>query len=275
MEEAATSGISLVTIITAFLLTSGLITAVLCFFHHRRNPPNCSELTGIMIARSWDTLQVGILLATLFLLYFLASFTGLLLYEEQIPAARLGITILIYAILITVIAIINRKRGVSWPDSLGMGLGNLRKLLIAPVLYLAAIPFIMLLSKGWHLLLQLFLHAEPELQEVAKIVSRQLSWLEISYMFMAIFAAPVYEELLFRGIVFPYLIKRVGLTKGIVVISLLFALIHFHLPSVVPLALLSAALCLAYWRTGSLWVSIGMHMIFNAVTILVLNVVAA
>ena len=48
---------------------------------------------------------------------------------------------------------------------------------------------------------------------------------------------------------------------------------HFHLPSFAALFLLSGALCLAYWRTGSLWVSIGMHTIFNAVSILALNII--
>ncbi len=272
MEDVATSSISLSDIITGCLLLFGFISAGLCYLHHRQNRPDEPELTEVLINRSWDTVQVGILMGSLFLLYFLASFTGLLFYEEQIPVARLGITILIYCILVAVIAVINRKRGGNWATSLGMGKSNLSKLLLAPVFYLALIPFLMLIAKGWHVLLELIFRAEPQLQEVAEIVSSQLTWLEISYILMAIFGAPIYEEFMFRGIIFPYFVKRMGLRNGIILVSFLFALMHFHLPSFIPLALLSAALCLAYWRTGSLWVSIGMHMIFNAVTILALNV---
>ncbi len=272
MEDAIPSNLSLSEIMTLCLFVFGMISAALCYSHHRKAPPNRSELTMKLVSRSWTTMQVGILMSVLFLLYFLASFTGLLFYEEQIPVARLGITILIYSILITVIAIINRKRGGSCSTSLGMGKHNLKKLLLAPVFYLAFIPFLMLIAKGWHLLLELVFQAEPELQEVAKIVSSQLTWLEISYILMATVGAPIYEEFMFRGIIFPYFIKRMGLINGIVLMSVLFALMHFHLPSFVPLALLSSVLCLAYWRTGSLWVSIGIHMIFNAISILALNI---
>ena len=84
---------------------------------------------------------------------------------------------------------------------------------------------------------------------------------------------PLYEEVLFRGVLFPYLTKRAGLAGGTLLVSALFALLHFHLPSMAPLFLLSIALCLAYWRTGSLWVNIGIHAIFNATSILALNIV--
>ena len=155
----------------------------------------------------------------------------------------------------------------------GMGIRQMKKLLISPVFYLAFIPFLMLISKGYHLLLEYAFGMELELQEVAQVVSQELSWLEIVYMVMAIVVAPLFEELLFRGIAFPYLVKRIGLAGGTVLVSLLFAMMHFHLPSFIPLFLLSSALCMAYWRTSSLWVSIGMHTLFNAVSILALNIV--
>ena len=154
-----------------------------------------------------------------------------------------------------------------------MGFRQLKKLFIAPVLYLAFIPFLMLISKGYHLLLEYAFGTELELQEIAQVVAQELSWLEIAYMVMAIIIAPLFEELVFRGIAFPYLVKRVGVAGGTALVSLVFALIHSHLPSFVPLFMVSSVLCLAYWRTGSLWVSIGMHTLFNAISILALNMV--
>ena len=268
MEEATANTEQLTQLITATLFIGGLIAAVVCFRLHRKNPPDSTALIKTLTDQSWATLQIGLLLATFFLLYGLASFAGLLFYEEQIPTAQLAITLLIYSILTGVIATINRRHG----GRLGLGIENLRKLILAPLFYLAFIPFLLLASKGYHLLLEAISGSELELQEVAKRVSGEHSWLEVGYILMAIFIAPIYEELIFRGVAFPYFVKRAGLKGGIVLVSLLFALLHFHLPSFLPLALLSAALCLAYWRTGSLWVSIGMHMIFNGVTILALNV---
>jgi membrane protease YdiL (CAAX protease family) len=259
--------------ITWTLLCGGLIAAVLMGLYFRRHVPNRPALTQELTQRSWNTLQIGILLGVLLLLYFLASFIGIFFYEEQIPLVQLIATLVIYSIIGVIITLINRRRGGSWEVSCGMGVRQMRKLAISPLLYLAFIPFLMLISKGYHLLLEYILGSEVELQQVAEIVTQELSWLQMLYIAMAILVAPLYEELLFRGIIFPYMVKRTGLAGATLLVSLFFAALHFHLPSVVPLFLLSAVLCLAYWRTGSLWVSIGIHTIFNAVSIFALNVV--
>jgi membrane protease YdiL (CAAX protease family) len=157
----------------------------------------------------------------------------------------------------------------------GMGMDQIKTLFWAPIFYLAVIPLMMLASRGYQLLLEYFFEMEVELQEVAQhVVLQELTWLETVYILMAIFVAPIFEELVFRGVVFPYCVKRIGLASSTVLVSILFSLMHFHLPSAFPLFLLSGALCLAYWRTGSLWVSIGMHAIFNTITVLALNIVS-
>jgi len=89
--------------------------------------------------------------------------------------------------------------------------------------------------------------------------------------FIAIVGAPVFEEIVFRGILFPWLARRTGFWPGVVVVSALFAALHLHLPSLLPLFLLSAMFCVAYARTRSLWVPIGMHALFNAVSVLLLT----
>jgi len=230
------------------------------------SPADQKALTDQMVSRAWSTFQIGIVLGALFLLYFLTSFVGLFFHEEQLPLARLVATLLIYAVVMTTIAFIVRRRGGSWAGNFGMGFQQLKTLALAPLLYLATLPLLMLA-----LLLQRLVGIEPELQDVAKFIAQDFSWLQALYILTAVFVAPLFEELMFRGMVFPCLVKHVGLAKGTVLASLLFAAMHFHLPSLLPLFLLSAMLCLAYWRTGSLWVGIGMHAIFNAVSILALN----
>ena len=150
---------------------------------------------------------------------------------------------------------------------------QMKHLRLAPLFYLAVIPFLMFATHGYHFLLQQFFDFELELQDAAQVVIGEWSWLELLYTAVAIFVAPLFEELIFRGILFPYFVKRVGVAGGTALVSLVFAAMHFHVPSVVPLYLLSSALCLAYWRTGSLWPSIGIHILFNTVTILALNVI--
>ncbi len=257
------------------LLLGGLVVAFLLVQHQRYNPPDRKALTQTVAMRSWSTPEVVLLLSVLFLLYFMASFVGLFFYEDQIPLARLGSAIVIYLILLSLIAGINHRHKKNRLLESGMGLDRVKAVLLAPVFYLAVIPFMMLASRGYQLLLEYCFDREVELQEVAQhVVLKELTWLEVVYILMAIFLAPLFEELVFRGVVFPYLVKRIGVAGGSVLVSILFAVMHFHLSSAIPLFLLSGALCLAYWRTGSLWVSIGMHAIFNSITVLALNIVS-
>lgn len=229
------------------------------------------ELTAVIASRAWSTPHVSIILGTLLLLYFLASFAGLFFYEDQLPVVRLAVTLLIYILIAVLIAHVNRLRATSCSESYGMGAGQLYTLSLSPLLYLATVPLMLLTAKAWHLFLQQVTGDAPELQKVAQAMIQNPAWLQILYTLIAILVTPFFEEIIFRGMIFPYLVRHAGLTAGTLLVSLLFALMHFHLPSSVPLLLLSAVLCFAYWRTGSLWVTIGMHAIFNTVSILMLH----
>jgi membrane protease YdiL (CAAX protease family) len=224
-----------------------------------------------MKARAWSTPHVSIILGALLLLYFLASFTGLFFYEEQIPVVRLAVTLVIYIVIAVLIAHVNRLRGSTCSDSYGMGFGEMRTLILSPLIYLLTVPLMLCAAKVWHLCLQQATGEAVELQKVAQAMISNPAWLQILYMSIAILVTPFFEEIIFRGMLLPYLVKHTGLAGGTVLVSLLFALMHFHLPSFLPLLLLSAVLCLAYLRTGSLWVCVGMHAIFNTVSILALQ----
>jgi membrane protease YdiL (CAAX protease family) len=137
-------------------------------------------------------------------------------------------------------------------------------------LYLAVLPVIWFYS----LLYQFFLNQMGypfHLQDIAYIFRADASWLvRLGLFAVAGIAAPVFEEVLFRGILLPWVVRRTGLRWGIGLVSLFFAAMHLHLPSVLPLFLLSGFFCVAYARTGSLWVPIGMHVLFNTVSVALL-----
>jgi hypothetical protein len=81
---------------------------------------------------------------------------------------------------------------------------------------------------------------------------------------LAVLAAPVVEEFLFRGIVFRGLARLVGPTLAVVGSSLLFAVVHpaISFPAVFGLGVAAA---LIYRRTRSLPASMATHMVYNAV----------
>jgi membrane protease YdiL (CAAX protease family) len=82
--------------------------------------------------------------------------------------------------------------------------------------------------------------------------------------------APVAEEFIFRFFLYGVIRRYLGRSIGLIVSALLFAAVHAHLPSFAPLFVLGSCFTLAYEWSGSLLVSMTMHAIFNAATLLAL-----
>jgi uncharacterized protein len=83
----------------------------------------------------------------------------------------------------------------------------------------------------------------------------------------AVIVAPISEELIFRGMVYG-LCKR--FTDGwfaAIINGLLFAAVHAHVGSFLPLCVLGIILVIAYEVTGSILVPIVMHALFNGTMI--------
>ena len=88
-------------------------------------------------------------------------------------------------------------------------------------------------------------------------------------VFVVVVAAPVAEEVVFRGVLLPSLSRWLGEGWGIAVTSIVFAALHLNAFSFVPVLVVAWILALLYRRSGSLWVSIAGHAAFNALGILV------
>lgn len=105
-------------------------------------------------------------------------------------------------------------------------------------------------------------------QPIVDFLLQSPGWREqAAVLLVAVVAAPVTEELIFRGCLYGVLRSRWGRPAGILVSSALFAAIHGHAPSLPGLMILAAGLALVYERCGSLWAPIGMHAAFNGLTI--------
>ncbi len=83
--------------------------------------------------------------------------------------------------------------------------------------------------------------------------------------------APLGEELIFRGFLYRALRMRLGVLPTLFITSLAFSALH---PSFGPYFVLSAAFCLAYEWTGSLWTSILLHGLWNGLSFALLVGVA-
>jgi membrane protease YdiL (CAAX protease family) len=80
----------------------------------------------------------------------------------------------------------------------------------------------------------------------------------------AVLLAPVAEEMMFRGILYP-VIKQVGYPRlALWGTSLLFAAVHLNAVTFVPLTVLALVLTALYERTNNLLAPIAAHLLFNA-----------
>jgi len=94
-------------------------------------------------------------------------------------------------------------------------------------------------------------------------------------IYLAVFAvvlAPVAEEFIFRGVLFPF-VKNLGHPKTAWFgVSILFALIHGDIMVFVPLFVLALALTWLYEKTDNLLAPIVTHSLFNTVNLVALCV---
>jgi uncharacterized protein len=83
----------------------------------------------------------------------------------------------------------------------------------------------------------------------------------------AAIAAPLFEEVVFRGFVFPSLLRYVPRWGAIVLSALIFALAHLNPSEVLPLTMLGAVLAFVYSRTGNLLAPMLLHGLWNSSTL--------
>lgn len=165
-----------------------------------------------------------------------------------------------------------RRRGLSWQDAFGLSAADWRAQVRRGFLfYVASIPPIFGASLVYMAVL-LRLGFPVDSQDVIRLLAdrSQPVWLQAYIAVVAVGLAPVVEEILFRGIALPGLLKLSRPWSAVVLVSIIFAYFHMHIPSFVPLFLLAVSFSLAYAASGSLLTAMVMHATFNATSLTVL-----
>lgn len=88
------------------------------------------------------------------------------------------------------------------------------------------------------------------------------------FFLTAAVAAPVFEEILFRGFLLPSLTRYFPAWAAIGLSSLIFALAHLSLSEVLPLTTLGIVLGFVYTRSRGLLASMTLHSLWNSVTMI-------
>lgn len=238
-----------------------------------KRPVRQAELSARLTARALPWQMVLIILGLIVGFFLLASWLYQLLAPQGGMEAQTVLfqTLFFHFPVLGLIGLLFHIAGIQGRELFGLHWKKAPALLgLSLIYYLAALPLLWFYSVIYQLFLTQFGHT-LFMQEVAQVLTDPMSWpLRAALYFIVIVVAPVFEEIVFRGILLPAFVSRIGLLPGITCVSLLFAGLHWHLPSFLPLFLLSVMFCLAFARTRSLLVPLGMHAAFNGVTVIII-----
>lgn len=181
-------------------------------------------------------------------------------------------TLFFHGAALCLIFLVLRKLKLAWHHAFGLSLHDIRRhLAYAVAFYVGAMPIVLLSALVYvAFLTDINYPVSPnDTQEVISLFTQPgyPLWIKIYMGLVAVTLGPFVEELLFRGIALPLLARYVSQGWAVFLVSAMFALLHFHVPGLVPLFVIAVAFSYAYLYTGSIMVPIAMHAIFNAVSL--------
>ena len=158
-----------------------------------------------------------------------------------------------------------RDSQVSWTEAFGFRNRNLRRcVLLALGALVGFLPVAWTLSHVTGLLIEKS-GQKPVVQQAVQLIQEHPPLYETLCMGIStILLAPVVEEILFRGILYPTLKQMQFPRFALYGTSLLFAAIHSNLLTFLPLFILAIILTLLYEATDNLLAPIALHSFFNA-----------
>lgn len=267
-EQASPVLVGLVAFSYLLLLAAGTLTALLVVRSAIRTRIDWGSRGRVLQDCPLIWKDAGILFGILMIL-ILATTSAASLLKSPAPA----LLILLQGIGVDVAGLAAmawyvRARGFGWNRIFNLRAADMpRSLRLGLYFYLTILPIVFFSS----LIYQGILSAHgypPTLQDIALLLTGNSSWWVRLYMlFMAVILAPLFEECVFRGILLPLMARRFGVGPGILFSSLIFASIHFHVPSMIPLCAVAIGFSMGYLYSGSLWVPVAMHALFNGINL--------
>jgi membrane protease YdiL (CAAX protease family) len=221
----------------------------------------------------WTDAVIGMGLIGLFVLLMAAGFRADSGQPKPTPSeAEIVLAVVVNTVILSIIIfgilVSLTVRQLSWRETFGLTrLGPARVMSWAALALVMAFPLVMgvMLFTQW--LLGPGKGSDPQemVRFLAESKSSPAKWaLAVS----AVVCAPIQEEFIFRGYIYPMLRRYLGTTLGIVLSAALFAGIHTHVSVLGGLFVLAACLTLAYEWTGCIFVPMAMHALFNSLTVI-------
>ncbi len=162
-----------------------------------------------------------------------------------------------------------REHELSWAAAFGLNNGRTRAIALGVLAVAVFFPIAGLLQNFSIEVLDQFGRKATEQSAVEVLRNIGQGPALPAFVLITVVVAPLGEELLFRGVLYPA-VKHAGY-PGLAWwgTSLLFAVIHFNLPILLPLFLLSLLLVWLYESTDNFLAPLTAHMLFNAVNLVI------
>ena len=119
--------------------------------------------------------------------------------------------------------------------------------------------FILWGTAEWAITIFLPVEADPDW------IAQQQQFSLGEHLIAAVLLAPVAEELFFRGAMFAVLLRRWGIRTAVIVPSLIWAIMHVQYGwwDVALIAGSGVLLAMVRWKSGSLYLPVGLHAAWN------------
>jgi len=131
--------------------------------------------------------------------------------------------------------------------------------------WLTIVPFVLLIS----LIMNSLIDNQNGSNPLLEIVLNNNNYFSFFLLFVTTtLLAPLFEEIIFRGILLPTLSRDFGVISAIIVSAFIFALAHLSLGEMPPLFVLGIGLGITRVASGSLFSSVIMHSLWNGLTFL-------
>ena len=165
-----------------------------------------------------------------------------------------------------------RYHHVDWREELGFKNKNLlRSLLLTLALVVVILPAAFALQSVSLALMNKIGWTPKDEMAVTLLTNAPTPTAHIYLVLFAVVLAPVAEEFIFRGVLFPFL-KQLGMLRTAWIgLNLFFAFIHGDAAIFLPLFALSVALTWLYEKTDNLLAPMLAHALFNAINLVVLK----
>ncbi len=257
------------------LIVAGLVMGI----HALAHPPTAAEWSARLnrlrqrpwVARDALWLANSVLLAftgSLLLGHWLSPRLAML-GAHHIILITLAQALALEVVILATVALIACGKALPWRTLFGFDRYTLRQTITTGLrFYLYSLPVVMGAALLNQVLLGLFdIDVAPQPLIELMLDPATPRWGLVAFTLLATCTAPLVEEALFRGLLLPLGLQGSSPFITVVLVSALFALIHFHPASALPLFAIGACLGVGMLHSGSVGVTIVMHAAFNTVNI--------